>query len=52
LFERGAVYSVDMRGSAPGTRETDLLEPVNAVGEIRNPENGERVTGILGEEDG
>ena len=27
----GAVAGVDVRGSAPGTRETDLLSPVNAV---------------------
>ncbi len=29
--EEGAVAGVDVRGSAPGTRETDLLDPVNAV---------------------
>ena len=28
--EQGAVAGVDVRGSAPGTRETDLLHPVNA----------------------
>ena len=27
----GAVAGVDVRGSAPGTRETDLLHPVNLV---------------------
>jgi L-aminopeptidase/D-esterase-like protein len=27
----GAVAGVDVRGSAPGTRETDLLDPVNVV---------------------
>lgn len=27
----GAVAGVDVRGSAPGTRETDLLEPTNSV---------------------
>jgi L-aminopeptidase/D-esterase-like protein len=27
----GAVAGVDVRGSAPGTRETDLLDPVNLV---------------------
>jgi L-aminopeptidase/D-esterase-like protein len=27
----GAVASADVRGAAPGTRETDLLDPVNAV---------------------
>lgn len=30
----GAVGGVDVRGSAPGTRETDLLDPVNAVQRI------------------
>ncbi len=38
LFERGAVAGVDVRGSAPGTRETDLLNPINTV---------EQVNGIL-----
>jgi len=31
LTEAGAVAGVDVRGSAPGTRETDLLRPVNTV---------------------
>ncbi len=31
LCEDGAVGGVDVRGSAPGTRETDLLAPVNLV---------------------
>jgi L-aminopeptidase/D-esterase-like protein len=31
LCEAGAVTSVDVRGSAPGTRETDLLDPTNSV---------------------
>jgi L-aminopeptidase/D-esterase-like protein len=31
LAERGAVAGVDVRGSAPGTRETDLLNPLNTV---------------------
>src|SRR5688500_14654748 len=31
LCEEGAVTGVDVRGSAPGTRETDLLDPVNLV---------------------
>lgn len=31
LCRRGAVAGVDVRGSAPGTRETDLLDPVNLV---------------------
>jgi len=31
LAEGGAVCGVDVRGAAPGTRETELLSPVNAV---------------------
>lgn len=31
LCPEGAVTGVDVRGSAPGTRETDLLDPVNLV---------------------
>ncbi len=31
LAEKGAVCGVDVRGGAPGTRETDLLDPVNTV---------------------
>lgn len=31
LTEKGAVAGVDVRGSAPGTRETDLLDPINLV---------------------
>lgn len=31
LAEDGATGGVDVRGSAPGTRETDLLSPLNAV---------------------
>ena len=38
LFGDGAVGGVDVRGSAPGTRETDLLDPINTV---------ERVHGIV-----
>src|ERR1700712_2664308 len=34
LFENGAVGGVDVRGSAPGTRETDLLNPLNTVQQI------------------
>lgn len=34
LFEKGAVAGVDVRGSAPGTRETDLLRPTNTVQEV------------------
>lgn len=35
LVEDGAVGGVDVRGSAPGTRETDLLEPTNLVEEVQ-----------------
>jgi L-aminopeptidase/D-esterase-like protein len=31
LVEEGAVAGVDVRGSAPGTHETDLLHPINTV---------------------
>lgn len=31
LTETGATGGVDVRGSAPGTRETDLLAPVNTI---------------------
>jgi L-aminopeptidase/D-esterase-like protein len=31
LTEDGAVAGVDVRGAAPGTRETDLLDPINTV---------------------
>jgi L-aminopeptidase/D-esterase-like protein len=34
LCEQGAVAGVDVRGGAPGTRETDLLNPVNTVEKI------------------
>ncbi len=34
LCERGAVAGVDVRGSAPGTRETDLLKPTNSVDKV------------------
>jgi L-aminopeptidase/D-esterase-like protein len=34
LCRRGAVGGVDVRGGAPGTRETDLLEPVNLVNKV------------------
>ena len=34
LFDNGAVAGVDVRGSAPGTRETDLLQPVNTVQKV------------------
>src|ERR1700709_2651980 len=34
LCEAGATAGVDVRGSAPGTRETDLLNPINAVQKV------------------
>ena len=34
LSEGGAVGGVDVRGSAPGTRETDLLRPTATVNEV------------------
>ena len=35
LIPDGAVGGVDVRGSAPGTRETDLLDPINMVQEVQ-----------------
>ena len=34
LCEEGATGGVDVRGSAPGTRETDLLDPKNLVQQV------------------
>lgn len=34
LARKGAVGGVDVRGSAPGTRETDLLDPINIVEKV------------------
>lgn len=34
LTEEGATAGVDVRGAAPGTRETDLLNPVNTVEKV------------------
>lgn len=34
VAENGAVCGVDVRGSAPGTRETALLDPVNIVNQV------------------
>lgn len=34
VFDKMAVAGVDVRGSAPGTRETDLLSPTNTVSQI------------------
>ncbi|HEU4635009.1 MAG TPA: P1 family peptidase, partial [Edaphobacter sp.] len=35
ICEHGATAGVDVRGSAPGTRETDLLSPVNTVEQVQ-----------------
>jgi L-aminopeptidase/D-esterase-like protein len=35
IFEKGATAGVDVRGAAPGTRETDLLNPVNTVQQVQ-----------------
>lgn len=35
LFGKGATAGVDVRGAAPGTRETDLLSPVNTVQQVQ-----------------
>ena len=34
LARQGAVAGVDVRGAAPGTRETDLLSPTNMVDQV------------------
>jgi L-aminopeptidase/D-esterase-like protein len=34
LCRKGAVAGVDVRGGAPGTRETDLLNPINLVEKV------------------
>jgi L-aminopeptidase/D-esterase-like protein len=34
ICRKGAVAGVDVRGSAPGTRETDLLDPINLVEKV------------------
>ncbi len=34
LVEAGAVAGVDVRGGAPGTRETDLLDPIDLVQQV------------------
>ncbi len=34
LCRKGAAAGVDVRGSAPGTRETDLLDPINLVQKV------------------
>jgi L-aminopeptidase/D-esterase-like protein len=35
ICPEGAVAGVDVRGSAPGTRETDLLSPLNLVDKVQ-----------------
>jgi len=35
ICESGATAGVDVRGSAPGTRETDLLSPMNTVEQVQ-----------------
>jgi L-aminopeptidase/D-esterase-like protein len=35
ICETGATAGVDVRGSAPGTRETDLLSPINSVQQVQ-----------------
>jgi L-aminopeptidase/D-esterase-like protein len=34
LFDKGATAGVDVRGGSPGTRETDLLNPLNTVQQV------------------
>lgn len=34
IAKKGAIAGVDVRGGAPGTRETDLLNPINLVDKI------------------
>lgn len=34
ICEDGAVCGVDVRGAAPGTRETDLLDPINMIQKV------------------
>ena len=34
LCEKGATCGVDVRGAAPGTRETDLLDPINMIQKV------------------
>ncbi len=34
VCRKGAIAGVDVRGSAPGTRETDLLDPLNLVEKV------------------
>ena len=34
ICEKGAVCGVDVRGGGPGTRETDLLNPINMIQKV------------------
>ena len=34
ICEKGAATGVDVRGGAPGTRETDLLNPINLIDKV------------------
>ena len=34
ICEEGAVCGVDVRGGGPGTRETDLLNPINMIQKV------------------
>jgi L-aminopeptidase/D-esterase-like protein len=34
IFDPPAIAGIDVRGSAPGTRETDLLNPINTVQQV------------------
>src|SRR5690606_1182434 len=36
ICRKGVVAGVDVRGSAPGTRETDLMRPVNLVDRVHD----------------
>src|SRR6202050_2397040 len=35
LFEKGATAGVDVRGGSPGTRDTELLNPINTVQQVQ-----------------
>jgi len=53
LCRHGAVGGVDVRGSAPGTRETDLLNPLNLVEKVHaitlaHPERWPKATSARG----
>ena len=34
ICEKGATCGVDVRGGGPGTRETDLLDPINMIQKV------------------